>query len=105
MSLTDPHDLASRLKSSADAKKALMAKFQPKKAATDPLFEERAAMRAAELEKIRSERAAANAEKRQTAELARQTVADADEANAKDKRDARYAARKLRLRQHFGKGA
>lgn len=107
-----------RLKVAADAKKALLAKMKPKAAVTDPLFAERATMRAAELEKVRAERAEARA-------AAKQAVADREEARlqgeadvvaaaldakrgerkerkaltkaeAKAKRDARYAARKAR---------
>jgi hypothetical protein len=109
---------AERLKTASDAKKALLAKFKPKPAVTDPLFEERDAIRKAELVRVREERTAAKAAVKQAqadAEAAvRQSAADleADEltakrgerkerkaltkAEAKTKRDARYAARQAR---------
>ena len=109
---------AERLKTASEAKKALLAKFQPKPTVTDPQFEERAALRAAELEQVREERAKAKAAARQAVldaqEAAREAAAaleaaDLDakrgqrkerkaltKAEAKAKRDARYAARKAR---------
>ena len=48
-----------RLKTAAEAKKALLAKMKPKAAVSDPLFAERAALREAELERVRQERQAA----------------------------------------------
>lgn len=109
---------ADRQKTAAEAKKALLAKLQPKPAVTDPLFEQREAIRAAELERVRLERAEAKA-------IAAQAAADAKEAarleqealeaaaldakrgerkerkaltkaEQKAKRDERYAARKAR---------
>jgi hypothetical protein len=110
--------LAERQKTSADAKKALLAKFRPRPAVSDPLFAERAAMRAAEIDRVRQDRADAKAAAKQAIadaeEAARQTVeaiAAAEleakrgerkerkaltKAEAKAKRDARYAARKAR---------
>jgi Family of unknown function (DUF6481) len=118
--MNEPHNtsFSDRLKVAAEAKKAMLAKFKPKPAVTDPHFEERAAMRAAEIEKVRLERAEAKA-------AAKQALADAEEARrqadaereaaeleakrgqrkerkaltkaeAKAARDARYAARKAR---------
>jgi len=109
---------ADRLKAASEAKKALLAKFQPKPAVTDPLFAERAALRAAELEAVREERAQARAAAKQAiadakqAELDAQAALEASELDAKrgerkerkaltkaeqkSKRDARYAARKAR---------
>jgi hypothetical protein len=110
--------LTDRLSAAADAKAALIAKMKPKAAVTDPLFEERAAMREAELKAVREARAAEKA-------LAAQATADAHaevqagvvaaeeaalaekrgarkerkqltKAEAQSKRDARYAARKAR---------
>lgn len=107
-----------RLKTAADAKAALLAKFKPKTASTDPLFAERATIRAQELTEVRTARAAAKAAVKQAASDAEdaliqaQAVLDADllatkrgerkerkalsAAEAKAKRDARYAARKAR---------
>jgi hypothetical protein len=99
--------LADRLKTAADAKQALLAKLKPKAAVVDPLFAERGVEAAAELKAVRVERQAARAVKRSAAET---VAADAlaasgpktarkqppTEAEAKDKRDAKYAARKSR---------
>jgi len=102
---------ADRLKTAAQAKAALLAKFKPKAAVTDPQFEDRAALRAAELTAVRKERSAARALIK--AEAAEQQAALTEEAlaakrgarkerkaltnaEAKAKRDARYAARKAR---------
>ena len=73
--MNEPHNtsFAARLKAAAEAKKAMLAKFKAKPAVTDPHFEERAAMRAAELEKVRQGRAAAKA-------AAKQALADAEDA-------------------------
>ena len=51
--------LAERMKASAEAKKALLAKFKPKPAAPDPAFAERATRKAAEIEAVRQARAEA----------------------------------------------
>ncbi len=49
-------DLAERLGRSADAKKALMAKFKAKPTVADPEFIDRASRKAAELEAVRQAR-------------------------------------------------
>jgi hypothetical protein len=118
MNETQKTGYAERLKTAADAKKALLEKFKAKPTVTDPLFAEREAMRKAELEQVRQERADAKAAAKQASadtEAARQQ-AEADvvasaldakrgerkerkaltKAEAKAKRDARYAARKSR---------
>ncbi|MGA0602542.1 DUF6481 family protein [Caulobacter sp. KR2-114] len=59
-----------RMKTSAEAKKALLAKFKPKPTVTDPMFEQREALRLAEVERVRAERAAAKAAAREAAEAA-----------------------------------
>ncbi|QUD87273.1 DUF6481 family protein [Phenylobacterium montanum] len=109
---------ADRLKTAAEAKKALLAKLQPRPTVTDPNFTPRSARQAAELDRVREERAVARAAARQAAleaqEAARKAqldleAADLDakrgqrkerkaltKAEAKAKRDARYAARKAR---------
>lgn len=109
---------AERLKTSAAAKQALLAKMKTVPAVTDPLFEQREAIKAAELAAVRERRAEAKAAARQAVlddrEAVRQSAA-ADEAaaldakrgerkerkaltkaEAKAKRDARYAARQAR---------
>lgn len=101
--------LADRLKTAAEAKQALLAKFKPKPAVADPLFAERGVEAATELKAVRAERQAARAVKRDVVKAAAaDALAVADqktarkrakaptEAEAKDKRDAKYAARKSR---------
>lgn len=96
-----------RQAASAEAKKALVAKFKPKPTLVDPQFEERRAQRAAEVEELRAQRAAERQAKREEAarkEAERQAleaeIAEAHElelrAKQKAARDARYAARKQR---------
>ena len=118
MNETQKTGFAERLKTAGDAKKALLEKFRPKPTVVDPLFAERPAMKAAELDRVRQERAEAKAAAAQAAldaqEAARQTeealaaaALDAKrgarkerkaltKAEAKTLRDARYAARKAR---------
>ncbi|TAJ72607.1 MAG: hypothetical protein EPO51_08210 [Phenylobacterium sp.] len=110
--------LTDRLSAAAEAKAALLAKLKPKPTVTDPLFAERAAMKAAELDDVRAARAVEKADAKQAAAdkiAAAEAVIAADEqaqlddkrgarkerkqlskAEAKAKRDARYAARKAR---------
>ena len=110
--------LTDRLAAAAEAKAALLAKLKPKPAVTDPLFDQREAIKAQELEAVRAARAAGKTEARQaSADRAAAVEADvaADEeaaladkrgarkerkqlskAEAQTKRDARYAARKAR---------
>jgi Family of unknown function (DUF6481) len=107
-----------RQKTASEAKAALLAKFKPREASVDPRFEERAALRAAELTQIRQDRAEAKASHRQAVADAAQALVDTADAlaadalaakrgerkerkalsaaEAKAKRDARYAARKAR---------
>ena len=109
---------ADRMKAAADAKKAMLEKFKPKPTVTDPLFDQRETLRLAELERVREERAQAKAAIKQAAAEAEEAkrlaemneeaaVLDAKrserkerkaltKAEAKAKRDARYAARKAR---------
>ena len=109
---------ADRQKASAEAKKALLENLRPKPTRIDPQHAERASLRAAELERVRQDRAAAKAAKIQAAAEAAEALQknqDAEaaaaletkrterkerkalsNAEAKAKRDARYAARKAR---------
>ena len=111
---------ADRLKTAAEAKKALLEKYRPKPTVTDPLFHQREAMRAAELEQVRVARAEAKAAALQAAADAAEAALNTVEAIAlaaleakrsgikerkaltkseqKAKRDERYAARKARQR-------
>ncbi|MDP3370870.1 MAG: DUF6481 family protein [Brevundimonas sp.] len=103
--------LTDRLSAAAEAKAALLAKLKPKPTVVDPLFEERAAMKAAELKAVRETRATEKAEAKQAAvdsaaaaeaaELAdkrgaRKERKQLSKEEAKAKRDAKYAARKAR---------
>ena len=107
MKLTKNHSFADRQKTSAEAKKALLAKFRAKPTITDPNFEERRAAKQAELQAVREARVAERSAKREEAarrEAERQAleaeIAEARElelrARQKAARDARYAARKQR---------
>ncbi|WP_269714685.1 DUF6481 family protein [Caulobacter sp. NIBR2454] len=107
-----------RLKTAAAAKQALLARMRPQASQVNPQHDDRAELKAAELAAVREERATARAAKKQATAEAEQAVLDAqaaaDEAaltakrgerkerkalsnaEAKTKRDARYAARKAR---------
>lgn len=110
--------LTDRLAAAAEAKAALVAKMKPKPTVIDPLFAERAAMKAADLQAVRDAREVEKAEAKQAA-LDRAAAAEAELAaseaaqladkrgarkerkqlskeEAKAKRDAKYAARKAR---------
>lgn len=109
---------AERLKAAAEARQALLAGFRPRPTITNPATPDRAARRAAELERVRQERAEAKAAKKQAAADAEEAARLQEEAlaaatlearrgerkerkqltkaEAKAKRDARYAARKAR---------
>lgn len=109
---------ADRLKTAAAAKQELLAKLRPRPTLIDPQHAERDDLRAAELQGVRQERTAAKSAKRQAAADAvldaERTQAAAEEAvleakrgerkqrkalsaaEAKTKRDEKYAARKAR---------
>ena len=114
--------LTDRLSAAADAKAALLAKLKPKPTVTDPLFEQRAALRDAELNAELHEVRTARADEKEAIRQAAADAAAADhaamaaaqeaalaekrgarkerkqltKAEAQAKRDARYAARKNR---------
>jgi hypothetical protein len=118
--MQDTHNtgFAERLKTAAAARQALLANFKPRAAQTAPEPIDRAERRAAELRQVRLDRADAKTAKREAAAqaLAADAQAQADleaaaleakrgarrerkalsAAEAKAKRDARYAARKAR---------
>ena len=110
--------LTDRLAAAAESKAALLAKLKPKPTVVDPLFAERAAMKAADLKAVRDAREIEKALAKQAAAY-RVAAAEADVAaaeaaeladkrgarkerkqlskeEAKAKRDAKYAARKAR---------
>jgi len=96
-----------RQAASAEAKKALVAKFRPKPTVVDAAFEDRRLQRELELEELRATRALERQAKREESarkEAERQAleaeIAEAHElelrAKQKAARDARYLARKQR---------
>jgi hypothetical protein len=96
-----------RQAASAEAKKALVAKFKPKPTVVDPNIEERRLQRELELEELRAKRTAERQAKREQSEAKEAErraleaeIAEAHElelrAKQKAARDARYAARKQR---------
>lgn len=109
---------AERLSSAAAAKQTLVDKLRPRPTHVDPQHQDRAGMREAELKAVREARAQAKAAKKQAAADAEAEVvriaAEAEEAalllkrgerkerkalsaaEAKAKRDAKYAARQAR---------
>jgi ABC-type amino acid transport substrate-binding protein len=110
MNETKGASLTDRLKAAAEARQALLAKFKPRPAAADPLFAERGVEAAAELKAVRAERQAVRKVKQGAADAAAAEATAAAEqraarkraktptaAEAKDRRDAKYAARKSRL--------
>jgi hypothetical protein len=110
--------LTERLAAAALAKAALLAKLKPKPTVIDPLFDQRAALRAAALKGVRAARADQRQADRQIAadnraaahavvlaseeavlaqkRSARKERKQLTKAEAQAKRDARYAARKAR---------
>ncbi|HWW25404.1 MAG TPA: DUF6481 family protein [Caulobacter sp.] len=114
------HDttFSKRLETAAAAKRLLLDKLRPKATVTDPLFAERQAMKAAELNAVRTVRLQARADAKQAiadaheAAVQAQAALDAEAlagkrgerkerkalsaAEAKAKRDAKYAARQAR---------
>ena len=102
--------LDDRLTAAAEAKRAMLAKFKPKPTVADPAFEDRKALKAAELEAVRAARAAAKEAARQAVLDAQQAELDAKRSDRKERkalskaeqkaaRDARYAARKARQKR------
>jgi hypothetical protein len=110
-----------RLKAAADAKKAMLANFRPKPTVTAPQAPDRTALRAAELNRVREGRAEEKRARKQALADVQAAAAQAEEAlaaaaleakrgerkerkerealtqaEAKARRDARYAARKAR---------
>jgi len=116
----DKTGFAARLKTAASAKAALLAKFKPTAAAPDANFQSRADRRALDHAEAKKSRADAKAEKAAAKQavtiVAEQAAAAAEaaaldgvrgerkerkalsKADAKAKRDARYAARQTRRR-------
>lgn|SRR5688572_15700783 len=107
MSMFKQTGFSDRLSTAEEAKKARLAKFKPKPTVSDPEFESSKEARAAELAAVRQARVEAKAAAAEAKAAAEQAMADGvkrarkerkaqTEAEAKAKRDARYAARKAR---------
>jgi len=118
MKQTDRNNFSERLKTAAEARKALLAGFQPKPTVVAPELPDRSARKASELQQVREDRVEAKrlrkeavAEAEAAARAAEEEIAAAaldmkrgerkerkalTKAEAKAKRDARYAARKAR---------
>lgn len=88
-----------RLTAAAEAKKALLAKFQPKPTVTAPVLVDRAAERAQELEAVRQarleQREAARLAKLAAEEAARQTAFEAEQVALEAKRNERKERKQL----------
>lgn len=92
-----------RLAAAAEAKKARLAKFQPKPAAIDPDFESRETIRQAEIEAVRAARAAEREAKKQ-ARLDAEEARRAEEAKSKEAIDAaRRASQHAELMKMYGR--
>lgn len=92
-----------RLKASAEAKKALLAKFQPKPAVQDPDFENRHAEREAERERIRAERLAEREAKKKAVLDAERAKVDAERKAREDADQARRLTQREQLMAMYGR--
>jgi hypothetical protein len=92
-----------RLKASAEAKKAMLAKFQPKAAAPDPDFDKRQAEREAERERIRAERAAERQAKKDAAAEAERQKLDAERKAREEADQARRLSQREQLMAMYGR--
>ena len=92
-----------RLKASAEAKKAMLAKFQPKAAAQDPDFDNRHAEREAEVERIRAERAAERQSKKDAIAAAERQKHDAERKSREDADQARRLSQREQLMAMYGR--
>ncbi len=92
-----------RLKTAAEAKKAMLAKFKPKPAVQDPDFDNREAEREAEREAIRAARAAERDAKKQAAvDVEREREAAAQKAR-EDADQSRRLSQREQLMQMYGR--
>lgn len=92
-----------RLKASAEAKKAMLAKFQPKAASQDPDFENRHAEREAERERIRAERAAERQAKKDALAEAERQKLDAEKKMREEADQARRLTQREQLMAMYGR--
>src|SRR5271165_5265804 len=89
-------DFTDRLTAAAEAKKALVAKLKPKPTVTDPDFEKREAIRAAELEAVRQARAEAKEAARQKVIASQEAALEAKRAERKERKALTKAEQKAR---------
>jgi hypothetical protein len=92
-----------RLKASAEAKKAMLAKFQPKPAVQDPDFDKREAEREAERERVRAERAAERQAKKDAALAVERQKLDAERKVREDADQARRLSQREQLMAMYGR--
>jgi len=92
-----------RLKASAEAKKAMLAKFQPKAAVQDPDFENRHADREAERELVRAERAAERQAKKDAVAEAERQKLDAERKAREEADQARRLTQREQLMAMYGR--
>ena len=92
-----------RLKASAEAKKAMLAKFQPKPAVQDPDFDKREAEREAERERVRAERATEREAKKQATVDAQRQRADAERKAREDADQSRRQSQRAELMALYGR--
>ncbi len=92
-----------RLSAAAEAKKARLAKFQPKPTVTDPDFELRHAEREAELEAVRAARAAERQAKKDAAADAEKQRLQAESKLREEADAARKAAQRAELMAMYGR--
>jgi hypothetical protein len=92
-----------RLKASAEAKKAMLAKFQPKAAVPDPDFDSRLAEREAERERIRAERAAERQAKKDAIAATERQKVDAERKVREEADQARRLSQREQLMAMYGR--
>jgi hypothetical protein len=100
--MSDPKTLNfnERRNASAAAKQAMLAKFKPKPAITDPNIGDRALEKELELEQLRAERAAAREERRVAQAKAAVIKADEEALLQEARMLARRAAQRATLEQY-----
>ena len=92
-----------RLEAAADAKKAMLAKFKPVTAVTDPDFDKREAEREAEREAIRAARAAEKQAKKDALAQAEQARLDAEAKVREEADSARKSSQRAELMALYGR--
>lgn len=85
-----------RISAAAEAKKAMLAKMKPKPTVTDPDFDKREELRAAELEAVRAARAAAREVVRQEQLAKQEAILAAKRAERKERKTDAAAEQRMR---------